>query len=101
MGDKIIDDRMLESKTMLKEAFNQCFAVYYHNESEKGDFWRDMTSAELQTLLFMKIEAYTKTEDKTEESRILRDIVNFSLMIIAKEGEDDTKPDSDESKEGS
>jgi len=64
MGDTIIDDRMLESRTMLKEAFNQCFTVYYHNESEEGDSWRDITSAELQTSLFMKKNHRRDEKDK-------------------------------------
>jgi hypothetical protein len=48
-------ERRSESRNMLKQALNECFALYINNEDVKGDSWRDTPVSGLETMFYMKV----------------------------------------------
>ena len=77
-------ERQCESRNMLKQALNECFALYINNEDVKGDSWRYIPVSDLETMFYMKIHQYKNSKKKKEKAQILRDTVNYALMVIVK-----------------
>jgi hypothetical protein len=77
-------ERQCESRNMLKQALNECFALYINNEDMKGDSWRDTLVSDLETIFYMKVHQYKNSTKEKEKAHMLRDTVNYALMIIVK-----------------
>ena len=77
---KTAKERLSESRSLLKEAYGTCFAIYCNNEPEKGDSFRDLPISELEKKLLSKI--YEHGDLRKPET--LCDLVNYSLMLIVR-----------------
>ncbi|KYK33485.1 MAG: hypothetical protein AYK18_14975 [Theionarchaea archaeon DG-70] len=77
-----IAERMVESRQKIDNAFCFCKQIYHKHESTKRDSWRNMSLSELWDLWQLKSQ-----EAFTEDLEELADLVNYTIMIMARKAE--------------
>lgn len=77
-----ISERMIESRQKIDNAFCFCKQIYQKHENAKRDSWRDMSISELWDLWQSKSQ-----EALSEDLEHLADLVNYTIMIMARKAE--------------